>query len=86
MPVYTVSITVEAVVVAEDRRGALLDGREALREEIDNLSYFDVYAEQITDTSELPDKWDGSTLVYHDGHEDLTVDEALAREAGTGAS
>lgn len=78
MPVFKVKVTVEAIVESEDLRSARFDGFDALRDELGNLGGFDVTVTALTSSDHLPAGWTKDSLIYHEGTEDRTVEEALA--------
>ena len=83
---FVVSMTVEAVVMAEsieDARGYV--GRSAIREEVGNAVFSSVSAEPLvepTGEAVLPAGWEGDALVYGRGRDesDLLTRDAIEAE------
>lgn len=78
MPLFKVSMTVEALIYAADEKSAKLDGLDALGQELGNRMWHEVDAYPAKSRADLPKGWTMDALVYHDGLEDLTVADALA--------
>ena len=71
---YNVSITVEALVVAQSAEKAREIGNDALSDE---LALIDCAAFDVDLARSLPPAWDNHCLVYHEGKEDLDAKTAL---------
>lgn len=76
MPLYRVSVSLETVVFADDADDARNIARDGLDAALDD-EFREV--EKIKTLDDLPFEWDADALVWHDGQEDLTVRDALAR-------
>ena len=75
MKLYTVTVEVSALVLAEDEYEAADYADQIVRDVAilsDDASFVTPYG------GTLPEAWDEKTLVYHDGEEDITVEQAVA--------
>lgn len=77
MPLYKVSVTLETVVYADDADDARSIARDGLEAAMDE-EYRDV--EVIESLADLPPEWTAETLVWHEGSEDMSVKDALAKK------
>ena len=78
MPLFKVSVTLETVVFVEDPQDARYDAREGLEAALDaDIDAADI--EPITGVGDLPAGWTAEALVWHEGNEDLSVKDALAK-------
>ena len=78
MPLFKVSVTLETVVFVEDPQDARYDAREGLEAALDtDIDAADI--EPITGVEDLPPEWTAESLVWHEGNEDLSVKDALAK-------
>lgn len=80
MPLFKVSVLVEAVVEADDELDAEIFGHKALCEEIASLNSRHVGVKEITTLANVPSSWQYTDLIYHKRDGDVTVMEALIRE------
>jgi hypothetical protein len=72
---YNVSVELVVMVLAESEKEAKkIAMKDAMRDDFDMLSDFDLDA---AEASYLPGAYSLSEFVYHDGREDITVQQAI---------
>lgn len=84
MPLFTVRLTVETVVYAEDESDARYVAREGLEAAMDDDLPHGADAYEVKSLRDLPPEWTAEALVWHEGSGDLTVADAIAGKVPKG--